>query len=80
METNPAWRSTAGDGAGTWQASRSPYLLFGGGTHWCIGDQMALNELATMALELLRLPQLRIARRLRYDGLAAASLLVEYGP
>jgi cytochrome P450 len=57
------------------------YLLFGGGDHWCLGEQMAIAEMASMAVALLnRLPNPRIERRLRYDGSAAASLLVRHGP
>ena len=53
------------------------YFVFGGGEHWCLGDQMAVAEMAAMAIALLnRLRQPRLARGLRYDGSAAASLLI----
>jgi cytochrome P450 len=55
------------------------YLLFGGGEHWCLGDQMAVAEMAAMGSALLnRLPNPRVVRPLRYDGSAAASLLIGY--
>ena len=56
------------------------YMLFGGGEHWCLGDQMAVAELASMGVALLtRLDNPRPTGSLRYDGSAVASLLVEHG-
>ncbi|HEX9433170.1 MAG TPA: cytochrome P450 [Burkholderiales bacterium] len=63
------------------------YVLFGGGEHWCLGDQMAICEMASMAVALLNrlrepLPGSQQPRRpyraqgLSYDGSAAESLLV----
>lgn len=56
------------------------YMLFGGGVHWCFGDQMAVAEMAGMAIALLRrLENPRVVGKLRYDGSAVASLRVAYG-
>ncbi len=62
------------------------YVLFGGGEHWCLGEQMAIAEMASMAVGLLNrlcapLPggaprRPYRDRGLRYDGSGAASLLV----
>lgn len=63
------------------------YVIFGGGEHWCMGDQMAICEMASMAVALLnRLcdpavpggPRRRPYRadKLRYDNSAAESLIV----
>ena len=48
-------------------------------THWCIGDEMALAELAAMGIAILSLPEPRIAGSLRHDWSAVESLIVEYG-
>jgi cytochrome P450 len=56
------------------------YMLFGGGVHWCFGDQMAVAEMAGVAIALLRrFENPRAVGRLRYDGSAAASLRVAHG-
>ena len=74
---------------GTFPADGGPgdYVIFGGGEHWCLGDQMAVAEMASMGVALLnrlhaplagsqaRTPY--VARGLRYDGSAVASLLVD---
>ncbi|HYL91398.1 MAG TPA: cytochrome P450 [Burkholderiales bacterium] len=63
------------------------YVIFGGGEHWCMGDQMAICEMASMAVALLnRLCEPTVPRgarrrpyrvdQLRYDNSAAESLLV----
>lgn len=63
------------------------YVIFGGGEHWCMGDQMAICEMASMAVALLNrlcdpLVPGGAARRPyraaypRYDNSAAESLLV----
>jgi cytochrome P450 len=62
------------------------YVIFGGGEHWCMGDQMAICEMASMGVALLNWlcqPVAGGARRrpyrvsqLRYDNSAAESLLV----
>jgi cytochrome P450 len=55
------------------------YMLFGGGEHWCLGDQLAMAEMAAMASALLtRLPGARPLGNVRYDGSAAASLQIGY--
>lgn len=73
--STPDWRyGTRPDGG------PGVYMLFGGGEHWCLGDQMAVAELASMGVALLtRLDNPRPTGWLRYDGSAAASLLVEHG-
>lgn len=71
----------------TWDYGSPPaadpavYLVFGAGEHWCLGDQMALAELGSMGTALLGrggLRNARLARGLRYDGSAVASLLVRH--
>ena len=68
-------------------ATPGDYVLFGGGEHWCMGEQMAICEMASMGVALLnRLcepavpggPRRRPYRadQLRYDNSAAESLLV----
>lgn len=55
------------------------YMLFGGGEHWCLGDQMAVAEMSAMAIALLRnLPNPRSVGALGYDGSAAARFLVSH--
>ncbi len=67
--------------------SPGDYVLFGGGEHWCMGDQMAICEMASMGVALLNrlcapLPPNGAPRRpylagaLQYDGSAAEALLV----
>lgn len=79
LELNPGWSTAGGRYGGPANSGRGADLLFGGGTHRCIGDQMALAELAAMGMAVLELPRLRIGRPLRYDGPAVKSLVVEYG-
>lgn len=68
-------------------ATPGDYVLFGGGEHWCMGEQMAICEMASMAVPLLnRLCEPAVpggpprrpyrADQLRYDNSAAESLLV----
>jgi cytochrome P450 len=56
------------------------YMLFGGGEHWCFGDQMAVAEMAGMAIALLRrLDNPRRTGALGYDGSAAAHFRLAHG-
>ena len=72
--TTPDWRYSSPNEQGP-----GIYLLFGGGEHWCLGDQMAVAEMASMAISLLtRLRNLSIRRGVRYDGSAAASFQVQH--
>lgn len=63
------------------------YVIFGGGEHWCMGDQMAICEMASMAVALLNKlcapaspggPRRRPYRadKVRYDNSAAESLIL----
>ena len=63
------------------------YVIFGGGEHWCMGDQMAICEMASMAVALLnRLSEPAVpggprrrpyrADKVRYDNSAAESLIL----
>lgn len=71
----PDWRFGAPPGSGP-----GAYLLFGGGEHWCPGDQMAVAELTSIGMVLLQeLDAPRIHRKIAYDGPAVASLLVAHG-
>jgi len=58
------------------------YMIFGGGDHWCLGDQMAIGEMASMAIALLgklNNPRRPCYSSLRYDGSAVRSLRVWHG-
>ena len=81
LELNSDWitRKGAGGYGGSANSGRGAGLIFSGGTHWCIGDEMALAELAAMGIAILSLPEPRIAGSLRHDWSAVESLIVEYG-
>ncbi|HKE96737.1 MAG TPA: cytochrome P450 [Povalibacter sp.] len=80
LRLNPDWT----DGSGRYgcpHAGDGTYLVFGRGTHWCPGDQMAMAIMTGMAMKLLaHKSKPPIAGRLRYDGLAADRLIVRYRP
>ena len=78
LQLNP--RFAAGSDYGS-PEDRTPgiYFLFGGGTHWCLGEQMAIAEMGAMGVALLRaLRNPSLARGLQYDGSAVASLLIRH--
>lgn len=79
LELNPGWSTAGGRYGGPANSGPGADLLFGGGTHRCIGDQMALAELAAMGMAVLKLPEPLIVGPLRYDGPAVKSLVVEFG-
>ena len=71
---NAQFRS-AGDRYGVAQGGVD--LLFGGGQHRCLGDEIALAVITSMAIPLLAENPQRGERRIRYDGAAAARFEVE---
>lgn len=78
LELNPAWITRGTRYGGPANSGRGASLIFSGGTHWCIGDEMALAELAAMAMAVLKLPNPRAAGPLRRDWSAVESLVVEF--
>jgi cytochrome P450 len=66
---NEKFRS-AGDRYGV--AEGGVDLLFGGGMHRCLGDEIGLSVLASMAAVVLGANPRLLSRRIRYDGAAAA--------
>lgn len=74
---NRGWAARP-DAYGQGNGAAGPYLLFGTGMHWCIGDEIAIAEMTAMATALLARGDPRLVRRLRYDGPAVASLIVGF--
>jgi len=67
----------------------SHYLHFGGGIHTCLGPHIALAQMSAMLAELLKLPNVRVAQRIKYvdqrikyddDGISPKILRVVFTP